>query len=70
MTVECYSGAQYAERPVALTWRGEQLCVESVERAWRTPDGLAFIVCVTDGRRFELAYVSSDDQWAARPLEI
>lgn len=70
VAVECYSGVRYAERPVALTWRGERLSVESVERTWQTPEGLAFIVCVTDGRRFELAYVSSDDQWAARPFDI
>ena len=25
VTVECYSGARFAERPVALTWRGERL---------------------------------------------
>jgi hypothetical protein len=53
---------------VALTWRGERLSVESVERAWRTPDGLAFVVSVSDGRRFELAYHTRNDQWAARLL--
>ncbi len=66
--VECYSGARYAERPVALTWHDERLSVESVERAWQTPDGLAFIVQITDGRRFELIYSSPNDQWVARPF--
>jgi hypothetical protein len=67
--VECYSGAQYAERPTALTWQGERLSVESVERAWQTPSGPVFAVRVAQGRRFELAYDASRDQWSVRPLE-
>jgi hypothetical protein len=70
VNVECYSGARYAERPVALVWRGEQLSVESVERAWQTPDGPAFTIHTSDGRRFDLTYNSSTDQWFARPFEI
>jgi hypothetical protein len=68
--VECYSGARYAERPLALTWRGERLSVESVERTWRTRDGLAFSVRTADGRRFDLTYNLSTDQWFARPLDL
>ena len=70
VNVECYSGTSFAERPVALTWNGERLSVESVERAWQTPDGLAFIVKITDGRRFELIYSAPNDQWVARPFDI
>jgi hypothetical protein len=66
VSVECYSGARYAERPVALTWRGERLSVESVERAWQTPDGPAFAVRVADGRHFELSYHAFLDQWSVR----
>jgi hypothetical protein len=69
VSVECYSGAQYAERPVALTWRGERLSVESVERAWQTPDGPAFTVRVADGRHFELAYDTAQDQWSVSSTE-
>jgi hypothetical protein len=69
LSVECYSGSQYAERPTALTWQGERLSVESVEHAWQTPDGPAFTVRVVTGRRFELAYDASQDQWSVRPLE-
>jgi hypothetical protein len=68
VSVECYSGARFAERPVALTWNDERLSIESVKRAWQTPDGLAFVVRTADGRRFELNYSPSDDQWAACPL--
>jgi hypothetical protein len=70
VSVECYSGAHFAERPVALAWNGERRSVEFVERAWQTPDGLTFIVQTADGRRFELNYSPSNDQWMARPLEI
>jgi len=63
VNVECYSGGRFAERPVAFTWRGERFSVEAVERAWRTPDGLAFVVHVADGRRFKLVYTIASDQW-------
>ena len=65
-SVECYSGARYAERPVALTWRGERLSVQSIERAWQTPDGPAFAVRVAGGRHFELNYHAFLDQWSVR----
>ncbi len=69
VSVECYSGARFAERPVALAWNGERRSVESIERAWQTPDGLAFAVRVAGGLRFELTYFSASDQWMARPLQ-
>ena len=68
VSVECYSGTRFAERPVALTWNGERLSIESVERAWQTPDGVAFVVCA-GGLHFELTYLPVDDQWTARPLD-
>lgn len=69
VSVECYSGTRFAERPVALTWNGERLTIESIERAWQTPDGVAFAVRVADGRGFELTYFPANDQWTARPLD-
>lgn len=54
--VECYAGARYPERPRAFIWRGERLTVQSVEREWRTPDGLNFRVRATDNRCFLLTY--------------
>ena len=68
VAVECYSGGRFAERPVEMAWRGERLHVTSVERAWRTPGGLGFIVCVADRRRFELAYTIVSDRWVARQM--
>jgi len=68
-SVECYSGARFAERPVALVWNGERLSVESIERAWQTPESLAFAVRVVGGLHFELTYLPASDQWTARPLQ-
>lgn len=69
VSVECYSGTRFAERPVALTWNGERLTIESIERAWQTPDGVAFAVLTTGGLHFELIYLPASDQWTARPLD-
>jgi len=69
VSVECYSGTRYAERPVALTWNGERLSIESVERAWQTPDGMAFTVRVAGGLHFELTYQPTRDQWIAQSLQ-
>ena len=69
VSVECYSGTRYAERPVALTWYGKRLSIEAIERAWQTPDSRAFVVRVTGDLRFELTFLLSRDQWTARSLE-
>lgn len=69
VSVECYSGTRYAERPVALTWNGKRLSIESVERAWQTPNGMAFTVRVAGGFRFELTYLPTSDQWSAQSLQ-
>lgn len=61
--VECHSGYEYAERPVALHWQGERLEVEQIENQWRIPGGKCFRVRVQDGRRFELFYGELYDDW-------
>ena len=68
MQVECYSGARYAERPVALTWQGERLAIEEIERQWREPGGPAFRVRAAGGQRFELHYDERADAWTGQPL--
>ena len=35
MTVECYAGAVYPERPHAFTWQGQRYVVTRVRRQWR-----------------------------------
>jgi hypothetical protein len=54
--VECYAGSRYPERPRALLWERERMALEEVERQWRTPRGLVFIVRTVGGRRFRLTY--------------
>ncbi len=66
--VECHSGSEYAERPVALRWEGQRLEVEEVEEHWRIPGGKRFRVRVSDGRRFELFYGELYDEWRVNLL--
>jgi len=64
--VECYAGFRYPERPRAFLWGGERVAVEEIKRQWRTPSGLIFRVCATDGRRFTLAHNEAADVWSVR----
>lgn len=62
IAVECYAGYRYPERPLAFTWQGERLAVEQVERQWRTPAGLSFLVRAAGaGGRFVLTYAEPLD---------
>lgn len=61
--VECYSGYEYAEKPVAFYYEGHRLEVKEIEARWRTPSGRVFCVRSSDGRRFELFYDQQQDQW-------
>ena len=65
-SVECYAGFRYPERPRAFLWEGERVAVEAVEQQWRTPSGLNFRICATDGRRFTLAHSEADDDWSVQ----
>ncbi len=64
----CYSGARYAERPVAFQYAGERLQVGAVMRTWREPAALFFLVQVVDGRRFRLAYEEETGCWRVDQL--
>ncbi len=66
--VECHSGFEYAERPVALTWEGQRLAIQKVEDAWRIPGGRRFRVITEDGRVFELFYGELYDEWRIHPV--
>lgn len=61
--VECHSGFEYAERPVALVWQGVRLEIEQIEAAWRIPGAKRFRVRTTDGQVFELFYGELYDEW-------
>ena len=66
--VECYSGHDYAERPVAFYWQAQRLEVDKITGLWRLPDGRCFRVQVADGRCFELCYDIAQDEWQVKPL--
>jgi hypothetical protein len=66
--VECHSGYEYAERPVAVWWQGRRLAVEAVEAEWRISGGKKFRVRTTGGQVFELLYVELYDEWRVHLL--
>ncbi len=66
--VECHSGFEYAERPIALCWENQRLVIAEVEETWRIPGGKRFRVRVEDGRRFELFYGEMYDEWRVNLL--
>ncbi|HNT53664.1 MAG TPA: hypothetical protein PKG95_03065 [Anaerolineaceae bacterium] len=61
--VECHSGFEYAERPIALTWDGQRLDIATVESTWRIPGGKCFRVRTVNGQMFELFYGELYDEW-------
>jgi hypothetical protein len=66
--VECHSGYEYAERPVAVWWEGERREVAEVEAQWRISGGKKFRVRTAAGQVFELLYVELYDEWRVHPL--
>ena len=66
LIVECYSGHTYAQEPRAFVWHGERHVVQAVEWAWRTPEGLHFLVRVEERGTYELAYDEAEDVWSVR----
>ncbi|HNR46772.1 MAG TPA: hypothetical protein PKH92_05305 [Anaerolineaceae bacterium] len=66
--VECHSGFEYAERPIALTWEGQRLEIAAIESTWRIPGGKCFRVCTANGQTFELFYGELYDEWRINPI--
>jgi len=53
--VECHSGYEYPQRPMAISWNGMQHQVKLIIAEWRTPEGRFFRVESMDGNLFELS---------------
>jgi len=64
LSVSCYSGQSYAERPVSFRWEGTEYEVEEIEQEWRGVDGKNFLVRTEDNKLFRLCYNESQDQWS------
>jgi hypothetical protein len=67
--VHCYSGSEYAERPISFEWQGSLLEVEVMEAQLRTPEGKRFRVWVSDGRHFDLSYDKFIQTWSVYEIE-
>ena len=61
--VECHSGYDYADRPMAFSWNGQRLEVESILDRWRIPEGKCFRVKTTNQQVFEITYIEINDEW-------
>ncbi len=66
--VECLSDAEYADRPLALTWLGQRLEIAEIVSRWRGPNEKGFRVKTTGGQAFELIYRDISDDWHIQPL--
>lgn len=66
-SVQAYAGGRLHERPRRFAWQGAWLAVEVILQQWRTPEELAFLVAVGDGRRFLLSYAWAADRWRVEP---
>lgn len=65
--VECYSGAEYPERPTAFYWQGERMEVKKILNAAIIPQGKSFRVLAANGQEFTLSYDQQLDCWKIVP---
>lgn len=66
--MECYAGASYPQRPLAV-WVGEErLEVLEILREYRLPGGKGFRVRVQDNRIFDVQYQEYRDAWLVIPV--
>ena len=68
VTVECYSGQAYAERPVRFLWEGSCVDIDDIAAEWREPGVRHFRVRARDDRKFHLCYDERTDFWTAVEL--
>ena len=66
--VECHSGFEYAERPVAVHWQGQRLEIDRIQAQWRLPGGKCFRVHTSGDQVFELFYDELYDEWSINPV--
>lgn len=66
--VECHSGFEYAERPVAVHWQGQRLEIDRIQAQWRLPGGKCFRVHTPGDQVFELFYDELYDEWRINPV--
>lgn len=65
--VECYSGIEYAEYPVAFDYQGERIQIAEILERQRHPTGKRFLVRTADSHIFEISYDEPQDTWLVEP---
>lgn len=63
VSVECYSGFDYANWPTAVVYNGRRMNISRVLAEEYTPDGKRFHVVLEDGRPLMLEYRELEDAW-------
>lgn len=66
-SVECHAGHDYAQRPMALHWKGQRLVIDVILAEWREPEGKGFRVLTENLAAFDLFYDQDKDEWEIRP---
>ena len=64
LTVSCYSGYTYAERPRSFVWQGIAYEVAEIEKTWQQPGERCFQVSTRDNRLFNLCYNETLQRWS------
>jgi len=66
--VVCRSDSSFAERPLSLTWDGNQYEIAEIVSRWRGPIEKGFRVKTTNGQAFDLTYRELSDEWLVQPI--
>jgi hypothetical protein len=66
--VECYSGFEYSQRPIAFWWEGKRILITKIITEWLAPDEHCFRVQTQENLPFELFYGNHNNEWRIMPL--
>jgi hypothetical protein len=65
--VECYSGVEYAQRPVRFFWQGLWRTVGRICAERRIPAGKQFEILDGERGKFLLTYETARERWTIQP---
>ena len=64
LSVNCYSGHTYAQRPVSFRYKNTNYRVEQIIKTWQQPGSRYFQVRTDCHKAFQLCYNETNDQWS------
>ena len=64
--VKCYSGREYAERPVSFIMGDRTYSIETILKDWHEPGEKHFLVVAEDRNCYELCYNERNTEWFIR----